>query len=71
MCEDPACDNKERAVNLRLEKGYIPCKCDQGVMIREYADSDLHKLLNSLLYVFDVNKGIDELGDKGTIINNH
>jgi len=55
-CEDPACTNRDRAVNLRLERGFLVCPCKQGVMVREFTESDLNKRFCYLQYLFDVDK---------------
>jgi len=65
ICEDPACTYRERAVSLKLEKGYLVCACKQGVMMREYTDSDLHLQFNYLLYVFDFVKQQEEHNSSG------
>lgn len=68
LCEDPACYYKERAVNLHLQKGYMICPCQQGVMIRDYTEQNLSKQLDYLLYVFDCTRWEDKEKDvlKGT-----
>jgi len=63
MCEDPGCANRERAVSLHLERGYLLCPCKQGVMVKEYSDFDLHKQLNYFLYAFNFPQRSEEISD--------
>jgi hypothetical protein len=67
MCEDPSCTYRERTVSLRLERGYLLCPCKQGVMVKEYTDTDLNKQLNYLAYAFDFVKRKEDI--KGILSN--
>ena len=64
ICEDPTCDNTERAVPLQLINGYPACnKCRQGLMCKDYSDSQLYRQLTYLKFLFDVNKHFEDLNE--------
>lgn len=56
VCEDPSCTNADRRIPVKLYKGYPGCRCKQALMYKEYNDSQLHKQLSYLCYIFDVTK---------------
>ncbi|KAK2155699.1 hypothetical protein LSH36_233g04020 [Paralvinella palmiformis] len=63
-CEDSACSTRTRKLPLLFSRGHPVCgTCHKGILHTEYTDSSLYNQLCFYLFIFDVDRALNNIKD--------